>query len=172
MTEQLSAATLAFVVATAFAGCAGDDMGTSSASVEDNQSTQNHEGEATAHPDQGPHGGHLIELGDEAFHAELLHDEATHTVVVHVLDAAGTQEVAIDQSEITLQIFKDGQFAKYALLAAGEAMPASTFSLMDQDLCELLHAEELRGRLNVTIEGESYNGVIELHADDHDECDH
>jgi hypothetical protein len=125
-----------------------------------------------AHPTEGPHGGHLIELGDEEYHAELLHDEATHTVSIHMLDATGKEEITIDLPEITMQLFQDGQFVKYALKAVpgeGGAAGASEFAIVDEKLCDaLLHGEEVSGRLQVTIGGKAYTGNIEHHAHDHE----
>jgi len=120
------------------------------------------------HPEEGPHGGHLIELGEGEHHAELAHDEATHTVTVYLLDADGRTPVKADGPEITLQIFRAGQFVDYTLSAA---QGASTFSLVDEKLCDtLLHADEIRGRLHVTIDGQQQTGMIDHRA--HEGHDH
>ncbi len=132
------------------------------------------------HPTEGPHGGHLIELGNEEYHAELLHDESSHTVTIHLLDKTGKEPVAIAQTEIALQLFQDGQYVKYTLKAvAGPGNPSGTaaqFQLVDATLCDALCNEEgLRGRLQVTIDGKPYTGTIEHsgHADhDHEGHDH
>jgi len=60
------------------------------------------------HPTERPHGGHLIELGNGHYRAELLHDQNTHTVAIHLLDGTGKQAVAVPLAEITLQLFRDG----------------------------------------------------------------
>jgi hypothetical protein len=83
--------------------------------------------------------------------------------------AAGKQHVAIEQTEIVLQVFKDGQFIEYALKAAEGTSPSAEFSAIDEELCNMLTSEDLRGRLNVTIEGQAYQGVIEHHAHDHED---
>jgi hypothetical protein len=128
-----------------------------------------------AHPTEGPHGGHLIELGNEEYHAELLHDENTHTVTFHLLDGPGEQAVAVPLAEITLQLFQGGQFVPYALKAVqgpGDAAgAASRFEIVDAALCDALcHGKETRGRLQATIDGKPYIGTIE-HTDhgDHDD---
>lgn len=128
---------------------------------------------AGAHPTEGPHGGHLIELGNEEFHAELLHDEASHTVSVHILDSAGKTPVTIDSPQITLQLFIDGQFATHALNSApGQAAgAASHFQTVSESLCDsLCHDEEVRGRLQVSIGGKPFTGTIEHSS--HGEHDH
>ena len=132
------------------------------------------------HPTKGPHGGHLIELGNEEYHAELLHDEKTHTVTVHLLDGAGKQPVAIPATELTLQLVQGGQFMKYALKAVqgpgDTAGAASRFEIVDAALCDALcHEDETGGRLQATINGKSYSGTIEhgSHGDhDHEGDDH
>jgi hypothetical protein len=121
---------------------------------------------ANEHPTEGPHGGRLIELGNKEFHAELLPDETTHKVAIHLLDAAGKQPVAIPQPEIALQLFQDGQFVKHALKAVqGPGDPAgaaSQFEIVDAKLCDALsHEEETTGRLQVTIDGKPFSGTIE-----------
>ena len=124
------------------------------------------------HPEQGPHGGHLIVLGNDRFHAELLHGEPAHTVTVHLLDAAGGQPVASDQPTLTIQLFQEGKFVDYELAAvrAGEAAGASEFKVVDEKLCDRLsHAEEVKGRLKVTIGGKALVGSIEHSAHDHEE---
>ncbi len=128
-----------------------------------------HEGEHV-HPTEGPHGGHLIELGDEQYHAELLHDEASHTVSVHILNAAGNKPVPIRQETVALQLFQDGKFVDYALKPVGEPGEAgsSEFAIVSEPLTDaLLHAESVRGRLRVTIDGTEYTGVVEHAAHDH-----
>ena len=127
------------------------------------------------HPTEGPHGGHLIELGTEEYHVDLLHDENTHTVTIHLLDGPAKQTVAVPLAEITLQLFQDGQFVKYALKAVqGPGDPAgaaSQFEIVDAALCDALcHGDTTGGRLQVTINGKPYTGTIEHH--EHGEHDH
>ncbi len=153
------------------------------------ESTHTHSGQAPespsptaqdpghAHPSEGPHGGHLIELGNEEYHAELLHDEQTHTVTVHLLDAAGKQPVSVPQMEITMQLFQDGEFVSYALKAVpaeGDATgAASEFQIVDDALCDELSGQhELRGRLQVTIDQQPYTGTIEHGSHGHEGHEH
>ncbi len=134
------------------------------------------------HPTEGPHGGHLIELGDEEYHAELLRDEKTNTVTIHLLDGPAKKTVAVAQPEITLQLLRDGKFVKYTLKAvqskdASEKGTASEFKIVDQSLTEALcHDEKTQGRLQVTIDGKPYIGTVKLschdHDDEHDHDDH
>src|SRR5262245_14287152 len=50
----------------------------------------------------GPHEGHILELGNEEYHAEWAHaDDGTVTIWVH--DAAAKNEVPIPAEEITIE---------------------------------------------------------------------
>jgi hypothetical protein len=165
---------LAFFVMSASLGCGSDSADETAAQLDGAPpplppGVGDDENAAHAHPTEGPHGGHLIELGNEEYHAELLHDENTHTVTIHLLDGPATQAVSVPLPEITLQLFRNNEFENYILTAAanGEAVSGgvSQFEIIDEDLCSALcHDEELRGRINVTIDGTPYVGTIEHHS--------
>lgn len=120
-----------------------------------------------AHPTEGPHHGHLIELGEEEYHAELAHDEATKTVTIYLLDKEAKAPVGIADAEIMLNLVVDGQPMQAALTAApqsgDEAGMASAFSKADEALLEALEAEKTTGQVNVTINGKEYVGKVEHH---------
>jgi hypothetical protein len=123
------------------------------------------------HPSEGPHGGHLIELGAEEYHAELVHDDATKTVTVYLLDSKATQPVGIAETELTLNLVVDGKPQQVKLAAAPQPGDtegnASRFSVVDEKVLEALDAPKTTGRLNVTIAGKSYTGEIAHEAHDH-----
>lgn len=126
---------------------------------------------AEAHPDEGPHKGHLIELGEEEYHAELVHDDATKTVAIYLLGADAKTAVPIADAEITLNLVVAGEPMQAKL--AAEKQPgdpegqASKFAIVDEKILEALEAPKTTGRLNVTIAGKSYSGNVE-HEADHD----
>lgn len=124
-----------------------------------------------AHPEEGPHHGHLIELGEDEYHAELAHDDKTKTVTVYLLDKEAKAAVAIPDKEIVLNLMVDGKPLQ-AKLAANpqEGDPegeASRFTITDETVLEAHDAPKTTGRLRVTIAGKEYNGVVEhkAHAD-------
>jgi hypothetical protein len=180
MLQKLTALLLGIGVSALLSGCASEAPGSAADhACEAHTADQCQAAGGHTHPTEGPHGGHLIELGGEQYHTELLHDEATNTVTVHILDRNAKQAVAIDDPEIVLQLFQGGEFLSYTLRPVGAAGPSSEFSLADEELCHLLeHSEAIRGRLNVTISGHDYVGMIEHHAhhndcgDEHDHCEH
>ncbi len=140
----------------------GGDQGGATPAAHDHAADHGHD-----HAAEGPHGGHLIVLGEEEYHAELTHDEATHTVAVYLLDSSGKEPVSSEQEALTLQVFEGGDFVDYAIKATGDD---GAFSTTDEKLCDLLlHAEVVKGRIHATIGGKEYVGTIEhaAHAHDH-----
>lgn len=126
---------------------------------------------AEGHPEEGPHQGHLIELGEEEYHAELAHDEATKTVTIYLLDKTAKVAVPIADPEIVLNLVVDGQPLQAKLIAAPQegdpAGQSSRFSLTDEKVLEALEAPKTTGRLNLSIGGKPYIGAVEHH--DHEE---
>jgi hypothetical protein len=134
-----------------------------------------HDHSAGEHSDAGPHGGHLIELGsDEAFHAELLHDDTTHRVTVYILDGKAKDSVPISRTDLVLNIVAGGNPKQFKLAAFSQANEpgdkASCFQAENEELCAELDATDCKGRLAVNINGKQYLGEIEHH--DHEDNDH
>jgi hypothetical protein len=128
------------------------------------------------HPSRGPHGGDLIELGDEEYHAEFVHDDMTGSVSIYILDSSANKPVAIDAKDVTVNLLHDGQPEQYALAAepqeGDEQDKASHFaSKMNKALSHAIEEKGARARLQVTIGGKAYTGDI-VHIHDHGEHDH
>ena len=121
-----------------------------------------------AHPVAGPHGGPLIELGDEEYHAELIHDDEAGTVTVYLLDGRGDGAAATDAAELTLNFTRDGVRKSFALAAdpkpGDPAGAASRFVSADAALAEELDRAGGGAKLAVRIAGRSYSGAL---AHDH-----
>ncbi len=83
------------MVAFTLAGCADSSNTEQFSEVSEHDNEQPHEDPHAghAHPTHGPHGGDLIELGNEEYHAELVHphghDDDAHHDDAHHDDAAG-----------------------------------------------------------------------------------
>lgn len=56
------------------------------------------------HPSRGPHGGPLVEWGEEEFHLEVVIDRPTGTATVYVLDDEAKAEVAVTAKVLTLSL--------------------------------------------------------------------
>ena len=125
-----------------------------------------------AHPDQGPHGGELIELGQGAFHAELTHEQ--EDISIYVLDSSCTKPVAIASEKLTVSLKHEGQVNSFDLAPSPDnndpAGMTSRFTSSDPQLGQWLEAGA-EGAVVIQIEGKSYNGKI-AHDHDHDDHDH
>ena len=124
-----------------------------------------------AHPSEGPHHGDLVELGNEEFHAEIVHGEGG-SVSVYVLDSAAKAAVPIDATELMINVTHDGSAEQYMLLADRDAADpegkSSHFILKHEKLAAHLDSHDASAKLVVMINDKSYFGKIEH---DHD-ADH
>ena len=123
-----------------------------------------------AHPSEGPHHGDLVELGNEEFHAEVVHGEGG-SVSVYILDSGAKAAVPVDATELTINITHDGNAEQFKLPADRDTADpdgkSSRFSLADEKLATDLDSHNAAAKLVVMINGKSYSGRIE-HAHDAD----
>ena len=124
-----------------------------------------------AHPSEGPHHGDLVELGNEDFHAEVVHGEGG-SVSVYILDSAAKAAVPIDAAELTINMTHDGNAEQFKLPADRDAADpegmSSRFSLNDEEFVSDLDNPDATAKLVVVINGKSYSGrVAHTHAADH-----
>lgn len=120
------------------------------------------------HHDLGPHGGHVVELGEEEYHAEVVLDEATRKLTVYLFGADGTTPHAIAEPSLTVNLKVGEQPAALTLTAEaqdGEAEGQSSQFVLAEGLPEAIKdAEDLHGEVVVTIAAKQYRGAI---AHDH-----
>ena len=119
----------------------------------------------------GPHGGSVVELGTETYHAELVHDEASGSVIVYLLDSTIKNPVASDAEEVVINM-KHGDAPEQFQLAAQPQVgdppgKTSRYASTSADLGEELHEEHDSVMLVLTIDGKQYRGAI-AHDHDHD----
>ncbi len=157
------------VLMMAASGCTGESASTGPETSAPPDTVDTHAGHD--HPSEGPHRGDLIELGNEEYHAELLHDEEAGTVTIYVLDGAATAQVPIDATEITINAKHDGTPEQFPLAASPDANDpegkSSRFVSDDKELAAHLDEDGADPRLVLTINGKSYRGEI-THSHDHD----
>jgi hypothetical protein len=147
-------------------GCNSKPGAGGGATTERHHEGDGHDHAAGEHSETGPHGGHLIELGKEDYHAELIHDETAHVVTIYILDGKAKESVPISESEVTINAVAGGapkQFKLAAVSQPGESPKASSFRLESEELCDALDAPNANGRLAVTISGKRFLGDIEHH---------
>jgi hypothetical protein len=128
-----------------------------------------HDDEHAEHEEEheGPHGGHVIELGrSHEYHAELVDDEQASTVTVYILDH-DLEELPIGATTVSLNLAADGQATPFKLAAVSPADgKASQFTSADPAAFQALHEDEASGKLRVNIAGAPYSGDIEHHHHD------
>ncbi len=128
-----------------------------------------------AHPEEGPHHGMLIELGNEEYHAELVHDEEAGRVTVYLLDSAAKKPVPIDAQDMAINVSHEGKPEQFQLAAQPEQGDpegkSSRFVSKDPELIKHLDEENTKARLAVKIDGKSFNGEFS-HEHDHDHGAH
>ena len=132
--------------------------------------------DAHEHPTEGPHHGSLIELGNEEYHAELLHDDEADTVTVFLLDSTGKQTIAVEAQEVMINLSHEGQAEQFTLPASPEASdPAgksSRFTSTDAELANEMDHAHADAQLVVTIAGKQYRGAAAHDHDHEEEHDH
>ena len=130
--------------------------------------------ETPAHAAFGPRGGQLIELGDEEYHAELLHDDESHVVTVYILDGAAQNDVGISAPNLTIHT-GDDDGADYLLdpVQLDHDAQSTTFcyETTSAELCHALDEDAAEAELLVDIDGHIFRGPIEhspAHGHDHE----
>ena len=120
------------------------------------------------HGHEGPHGGHLIEIGDHEYHGEAVHDEAKGTVTIYILDKTAKKAHPIEAKEVVINIAHAGKAEQFKLAASPDAGDpegkSSRFVSNDKHLHDDLHEKNAKARLVVSIGGKSY--TAEIHHDD------
>jgi hypothetical protein len=115
----------------------------------------------------------LIELGNEEFHAELVHDETS--VTIYILDSAAKTAVPVDAQEVAINLVHDGKPEQFKLAAQPDsgdpAGKSSRFVAENKELVEELEHDHGSLKLTVSINGKSYRGNIQ-HDHDHSGHDH
>ncbi|MEX0612533.1 MAG: hypothetical protein WD738_18855 [Pirellulales bacterium] len=180
-TSAFVVAALASVWAAALVGLPG--CGRRSAEMESPPSDHAaHDDHAHDHGHEGPHGGHIIELGTEEHHAELTHDDEAHRIGIYLLGSDAKTAAPIVAESVTINVSVDGQASQYILPAVAQpgepTGKSSYFELVSEPLCAVVcgesEASKTHARLGLTIDGKPYVGLIETeaaHEHDHDHAD-
>lgn len=130
---------------------------------------------AHEHGEYGPHGGHLVELGEEEYHAEVVLNPKTKDVTVYILGSDAQKPAPIDAKEVRLELTIDGETGPHVARPSPQKEDhpgeSSRFVLAnDPDIKAKIDDEhELVGHVNVTVKGKSYSGEIEHEHGGHDE---
>lgn len=152
------------------AGCGGSSSDKPTTEVKDKGHDHAHDHD---HAHHGPHEGHLIELGEEEFHAEWTHDDATGKVTIYVLDAAIKKEVPIAAETVTIVVKNKADEKSYELAAVnrttGEMPTAHQFEIIDKELLGVLETigGDISATLKIDVNGKKFDGKITLEEHKH-----
>lgn len=128
---------------------------------------------AHKHDQHGPHGGELIEVGNEEYHLEMVLEEKKNQLDVYVLDSKGESAVAIDAPSLALNLKIAGKPTQFKLKPVSQEKDksgtASCFSFTSADLIKGLHHKNADARLSIKIAQKNY--VLKI-AHDHDHSAH
>lgn len=123
-----------------------------------------HQGGHT-HYGAGPHGGSLIELGGDDYHAELVLDHGAHALRIFLLKADAKTPLPTNATEVTLAIDKNQKLSLKALPLDGEdAGWSSRFELVDEEFVHnLVDRGFLHGDLSVPIGKNTFDSHLDIH---------
>ncbi len=134
-----------------------------------------HEGHE--HPTTGPHGGSLLELGKEEFHAELVLDEEHDQITICLLDSTAEQPVAIEAPFIRINVKTGDKPHQYKLAPVypegSEAVGATdSYAIVSPELMEDLHTHGNVAKLSVKIGKKTFAAVINHEEHEHEHEGH
>jgi hypothetical protein len=113
---------------------------------------------AHGHAHHGPHGGHLIEVGDHVAHVEFLHDPKAGTVTLHVVTGKDPNTpLKLTHAPDLKLVTRKGPKVLPTKPVGGDAHGASQFQVTDP----LLQVDPLKGRIALEIGGKAYNPELE-----------
>jgi hypothetical protein len=122
------------------------------------------------HSAHGPHEGHLVELGEEEYHAEWKEDDESGKVTVWILDSTAKKTEAIAAESIKISVTVAKEVKEYELPAVdrttGDKPTAFKFEIVSKELVGQLETpKQTSPMIKVDVNGKSYVGKIEEHAE-------
>lgn len=162
------------------AGCspkpiAGDPPPLPAGGVHDDHGHEGHDHghhHGHSHADLGPNQGHLLELGDEQYHAEWVHDDVAGKLTVYILDSNAKNLVPIAAETITIEKKVGDRSDTYELAAVdrqGETPKTAKFEIVDKGLIEglKLAGDGVQASIIIDINGQPFTAQFEKHSHDH-----
>lgn len=116
------------------------------------------------HGAAGPHGGAIVELGDEEYHGEVVVDAKSHTLTVWLFGKDAKTPAPIAAEHVMVVDEKDAQHQLKAV--DPKDGKASQFALADAEkVGAIAKAGYLHGELKLEVDGKPYRGNIDAHFD-------
>ncbi len=118
---------------------------------------------AASHEHEAPHGGMLVELGDEFAHVELVLDGASGRLTAFVLDGEAERSVRVSQPELAVQVRAAGREVRLVLKAVANPLTGESVGDSSEFAAEepsLRGLAGLAGRLEaVSVRGTRFDDV-------------
>lgn len=115
---------------------------------------------------QGPHGGHVLEIGrGHQFHAEVVLDDDEKSVTIYLLDGK-LQAVSDPVESVAVNLVVDGKPKSFELSKGADG----GYRAASKELFEAHHDKGASGTLRVVINGKPFTAKLESH--DHSDHDH
>lgn len=126
-------------------------------------------GAAHDHPDHGPHGGALVEWGEEDYHPEFTVDHAKKQATVYILDRNAKKASPIATETITLTLTHRTPPVQVTLKAdPQEGDPAGSASRFVGTHEELATEMEFKGEISGKVGDKPYAGTFAEKPHDHE----
>lgn len=114
------------------------------------------------HPDKGPHGGNLVEWGEEEYHVELVRESKDKKMTAYIFDGEVKKAVPIEAATLDLYITQPGPVAKLKMTAEPQKEdPAGQSSRFVASDDRLGSEKKLKGELGGTVQGKRYDGSFD-----------
>jgi hypothetical protein len=127
------------------------------------------------HPSRGPHGGELLEIGNEEFHAEIVVDEVKKQFLVYLLEKDAKSSLSIDEPYLMVNLLLSGKPMQIKLPSIAQETNAkgasSCYGAVSPELVDALHAPKADPRLATRIHNKAYVTKI-VHKHDHSGHNH
>ena len=157
------------LVTIAIASITGCDNGDSTQSHNATEVTEGGHDHGHDHGSEGPHGGHILGLGDEEFHLEWLHNESGK-LTFYLLDAAAKADVSTAAKSIAITTTIVDETATVTLnTTTPDGDEHNKFEAIDPVLLERLKlvGHGVAASASVQIDGKQYTGEFEHHDHGH-----
>lgn len=137
--------------------------------VKAENSPHRHEGHPGnhVHYGAGPHGGSIIELGGQDYHAELVIDHDSHTIKVYLLSADAKTPLMTNANRVTLSTDSRTDLVLLAPKTNNTTTDShSSFELSDVNLFHsIVDQGYLHGDLSVQIHDKPFVSHLDIHLE-------
>src|SRR5262245_10906711 len=113
---------------------------------------------AQDHPDKGPHGGPLVEWGEEQYHVEFTVDRAKKRATVYILDGSAKKASPIAAESVTLTLTKPAAAQITLKAEPQDGDPKGQSSRFSGGDDKLAAEGDLEGEISATIGGTPFSG--------------